>query len=121
MTTAQSQKHVPSRKTLLGIAVKDETGAKIGVIQDIVHDTKSDQIVYAVVGFGGFLGFGNKYHPIPWSALDYVPEQNAYKLSVPVERLQAAPADNMTELTRDEGRSYRDRSYEYYGVSRFWR
>ncbi|EQD48838.1 PRC-barrel domain-containing protein, partial [mine drainage metagenome] len=31
----------------------------------------SNNIVFAIVSFGGFFGMGEKYHPIPWSSLDY--------------------------------------------------
>jgi hypothetical protein len=28
-------------------------------------------VAYAVVSFGGFLGMGEEYYPMPWSKLDY--------------------------------------------------
>jgi hypothetical protein len=33
-------------------------------------DKVSGQIAYAVVSFGGFLGMGEEYYPMPWSKLD---------------------------------------------------
>ena len=118
--TAPRQRFAPRPKVVLGAAVKDQSGAKVGIIQEIVQDSQSDKVVFAVVGFGGFLGFGYKFHPIPWSALDYIEDQNAYVMRIPMERVQTAPADQLAELTKDGGRTYRDRSYDYYGVSRFW-
>ena len=31
-------------------------------------DKTSNGIMFAVIGFGGFLGIGEKYHAIPWSS-----------------------------------------------------
>ena len=45
-------------KTVLGTSVKDTSGEKIGEIEDIVLDKLSNNIVFAIVGFGGFLGMG---------------------------------------------------------------
>ena len=53
-------------KTVLGTSVKDPAGNHIGTIEDIVLDKQSNAIMFAVIGFGGFLGMGEKYHPIPW-------------------------------------------------------
>jgi len=30
------------------------------------------------MSFGGFLGIGEKYHPLPWDALDYDTERGGY-------------------------------------------
>lgn len=32
--------------------------------------------MFAVLSFGGFLGVGEKYYPVPWSSLDE--NQNSY-------------------------------------------
>ena len=29
-------------------------------------DKMSGQVAYAVMSFGGFLGIGDSYHPLPW-------------------------------------------------------
>jgi sporulation protein YlmC with PRC-barrel domain len=107
-------------KKVLGTAVKDSFGTKIGHIEDVVLDKLSNDIMFAVVSFGGFLGMGEKFHPIPWASLDYVPEQDAYVVEFTKEQLQAAPADSISELIRDNGLTYRNRSYDYYGVARYW-
>ena len=30
-------------------------------------DKKSGNVAYAIMSFGGFLGIGNDYHPLPWT------------------------------------------------------
>ncbi len=34
-------------------------------------DKVSGQAAYAVMSFGGFLGVGERYHPLPWKRLRY--------------------------------------------------
>jgi PRC-barrel domain len=43
-----------------GTPVCRPTGEQIGVIQRLMIDKLSGQIAYAVLSFGGFLGFGQK-------------------------------------------------------------
>jgi sporulation protein YlmC with PRC-barrel domain len=107
-------------KKVLGTKVTDLTGKKIGEIEDVVLDKRSNSILFAVVGFGGFLGMAEKYHPIPWASLDYNEAEGGYTVSFTKEQLQAAPAGSIDELTRDDGLAYRDRAYDYYKAPRYW-
>jgi sporulation protein YlmC with PRC-barrel domain len=107
-------------KKVLGTTVNDQTGGKIGHIEDIVLDKTSNDIMFAVVSFGGFLGMGEKFHAIPWSGLAYNKDGDAYVVAYTKEQLEKAPADEIGELTRNDGADYRVKSYEYYGVSRDW-
>jgi len=38
----------------------------------------SGKAEYAIMSFGGFLGIGEKYHPLPWDVLTYSPEHDGY-------------------------------------------
>ena len=120
MPTASGHTAAIRAKTVIGTNVNDPSGNKIGTIEDIVLDKQSNAIMFAVVGFGGFLGMAEKYHPIPWSSLDYSPEDNGYVVSFTKEQLQAAPAGSIEELTRDDGFSVRDQTYQYYNAPRYW-
>jgi sporulation protein YlmC with PRC-barrel domain len=107
-------------KTVIGTSVKDAVGDKIGTIEDIVLDKLSNNIVFAIVGFGGFLGMGEKYHPIPWSSLRYDEREGGYIVNVTKEVLEAAPADSIDALVSGNAVAYRDRAYDYYNASRYW-
>ncbi|HLY44311.1 MAG TPA: PRC-barrel domain-containing protein [Stellaceae bacterium] len=37
----------------------------------LMIDKFTGQVDYAVMSFGGFLGIGESYHPLPWKSLDY--------------------------------------------------
>jgi hypothetical protein len=76
--------------------------------------------MFAVLSFGGFIGVGEKYYPVPWSALDYGENQNSYVVDYTKEQLEGAPAGSVEELTRDDGRNFRDRTYAYYKAERYW-
>ncbi|PZN34664.1 MAG: photosystem reaction center subunit H [Proteobacteria bacterium] len=107
-------------KKVIGTEVKDTSGRKIGKVEDIVLDKLSNNIMFAVVGFGGFLGMGEKYHPLPWSMLDYDENEGGYVIDVSKEQLKSAPSWSMEELTRGDGTDFRDQVYEYYEVDRYW-
>jgi sporulation protein YlmC with PRC-barrel domain len=107
-------------KTVIGTAVKDTAGERIGHVEDIVLDKLTNNIVFAIVGFGGFLGMGEKYHPIPWSSLKYDEREGSYVVNFSREMLEAAPADSIDALVAGNAVSYRDRAYDYYNAPRYW-
>jgi hypothetical protein len=43
------------------------------------------------LSFGGFLGVGEKYHPLPWSALTYDVNKGGYMINMDKATLQDAP------------------------------
>jgi hypothetical protein len=76
-----------------GTAVcRADTGAKIGRIERLMIDKITGQVAYAVMTFGGFLGFGQKHYPIPWNALKYDTRWEAYVTELTAEQLKDAPA-----------------------------
>lgn len=120
MPTASGHTSAIPAKKVLGTKVTDASGKKIGEIEDVVLDKKSNAILFAVVSFGGFLGMAEKYHPLPWSALDYDESEAAYVVNLTKEQLKAAPAGSVDELTRNDGLQFRDRVYDYYKAPRYW-
>ena len=120
MTTASGHTSAIRAKKVIGTSVKDTAGNKIGVIEDVVLDKESNNIMFAVVGFGGFLGIAEKYHPIPWSALEFNEDEDAYVVNYTKEQLQSAPTASIDELARGDGQMFRDRSYAYYKEPRYW-
>ena len=120
MATVSGHTSAIRARKVLGTNVKDTSGNKIGEIEDVILDKMSNNIMFAVVGFGGFLGMAEKYHPIPWSALDYDETENAYVVSYTKEQLKAAPAGSIDELTGDDGLAVRNRTYDYYKAPRYW-
>jgi sporulation protein YlmC with PRC-barrel domain len=120
MTTASGHTSAIRAKKVLGTNVTDRSGKKIGEVEDVMLDKESNSILFAVIGFGGFLGIAEKYHPVPWAALDYDESQGSYVVDYTKEQLQAAPAGSIEELTRGDGLQFRDRTYDYYKTPRYW-
>jgi hypothetical protein len=75
-----------------GTPVCRPTGEKIGVIQRLMIDKVSGKIAYAVLTFGGFLGFGQKHFPIPWQSMKFNLQVGAYELEVTEDQLRTAPS-----------------------------
>lgn len=71
-------------------------------------------------GTPGFPGAAEKYHPLPWSSVDYDEDENAYIVNYTKEQLQAAPAASIQELTSGDGRRFREKTYAYYKEPRYW-
>jgi sporulation protein YlmC with PRC-barrel domain len=106
---------------VIGTRVKNTAGEVIGEVEDVILDKMSNQIMFAVVGFGGFLGMGEKYHAVPWSVLDYVPEEAAYVVPFSRQQLETAPHDTIGELTKGDGHPAREAAFRHYGVTRDWK
>jgi len=120
MTTESGHTAAIRAKKVIGTKVKGADGKTIGEIEDVVLDKLSNNIMFAVVSFGGFMGMGEKYHPLPWRTLRYDDSQNAYMVDVSEDKLRQGPADSIEALTANDGAKFRDRAYEYYNVTRYW-
>ena len=81
-----------------GTTVYDAQGEKMGSIHRIMIDKISGRVTYAVMSFGGFLGIGDKYHPLPWNMLTYDEGLGGYIVNLNRERLENAPAYSEDEL-----------------------
>jgi hypothetical protein len=66
-----------SSEKVEGTAVYDRKGDKIGTVHHLMINKYIGQVAYAVISFGGFLGIGAEYHPIPWRLLDFDEEVGA--------------------------------------------
>lgn len=120
MTTSTGHTSAIRASRVIGTSVYNTTGEKIGKIEDVMLDKKTSNIMYGVVGFGGFLGIGEKYHPVPWSSLDYNKDQDGYVVPFTKEQLERAPAHTLTELTENDGYGARNAAYDYYKVPPYW-
>ena len=75
---------------------------------------------YAVMSFGGFLGIGERYHPLPWATLKYDTRLGGYVVGVPIEQLKGAPTYAATETPAWGDRAYEVRIHEYYKTVPYW-
>jgi PRC-barrel domain len=93
-----------------GTAVYRSNGEKIGTIERMMIDKISGQVAYAVMSFGGFMGIGQDYYPLPWNALTYNPQLEGYEVNISEEQLKGAPKYSSHETWdwKDRGQSIDD-------------
>jgi len=103
-----------------GTSVYNMDGDKLGTVDDIMIDKISGKAIYAVMAFGGFLGIGEKQHPLPWSSLTYDESKDGFVVNLDKRKLEEAPtldpADEGFVWTPDYGRSID----KYYGAPTYW-
>lgn len=102
-----------------GTPVYRPDGKRIGAIKRLMLDKQRGTVAYAVMQFGGFLGIGNDYYPLPWPLLTYDEGLGGYRVQVTDDQLKGAPAH-----ARD-GWDFGDRTkeaalFDYYGATPYW-
>lgn len=108
-----------------GTPVFNLGGDRIGHIDTLSIDKTSGQVIYALLSFGGFLGIGERFHPLPWKVLDYDPVRGGYVVPLEKPQLEAAPTFTKAELEAFGAgdQSYRDLLFTYYagyGAAPYW-
>jgi len=99
-----------------GTDVYSQAGDKLGKIEDVAIEKVSGEVAYAILSFGGVLGVGSKFHPIPWKLLKYDAERRAYVVPMDKADLEAAPMIDATELSGWTDEASREDIYRYYGA-----
>ncbi|MFZ2997593.1 PRC-barrel domain-containing protein [Sphingobium sp.] len=102
-----------------GTVVYNRQGEKLGKIANFMVDKRSGQVRYATLSFGGFMGIGNDYYPLPWSMLNYDTEQGGYVVELDKQVLDAAPR-YAGEDRPDYDDGYGRNVYQYYGLAYPW-
>lgn len=64
-----------------GACVCRSNGERVGTIDRVMIDKQTGKVAYFVMRFGGFLGLGERYLPIPWSVLRYDEDLGCYEIS----------------------------------------
>lgn len=98
------------------MAVVARDGHKLGSVHSFIVDKPTGQVAFAVLSFGGFLGLGQKYHPVPWAVLSYDPAREAYVVDVDKAMLEGSPSyrpDDAPEFNQ----VYGERISTYYRTS----
>jgi hypothetical protein len=98
-----------------GTAVYNRQGERLGSVYNFMVDKRTGQVPYAVMSFGGFLGLGDSYYPLPWKALTYDTGMGGYVVDIDKDRLQGAPSYAASESVDWSDPTYGRRIDEYYG------
>lgn len=91
-----------SASRMIGNEVFNRKEQSIGSVREVILNSETGSPHYVVVSSGGFLGFGERLHAVPWNALSLDTENQWFMLNVDAENLIDAPAfdkDNWPEMT----------------------
>ena len=119
VATDESSSLIPSDK-VEGTAVYDRGGEKLGSIHSVMIDKISGKVAYAVMSFGGFLGMGDSYHPLPWHVLTYDTGQGGYVVDLDRNKLEGAPTYGTSETPNWSDRRWGQQVHDYYGARPYW-
>ncbi|MGX7927765.1 PRC-barrel domain-containing protein [Tsuneonella sp. HG094] len=103
-TTSEHQLILASR--VEDTPVFNNNGERIGHIDDLSIDRQEGTVVWAIMSFGGFLGIGKRFHPLPWTVLDYDPKRGGYVVPLDKAVLEGAPHYDAEELRALGGPGY---------------
>lgn len=98
-----------------GTSVYNDAGENIGRIERVMIDKRSGKVAYAVMSFGGFLGLGGEYYPVPWQKLSYNSKLGGYQLGVSADDLRNSPLKLESEDQMPEEAQERA-LFSYYGA-----
>ena len=118
MNTTTLTHDIISSDRVEGTSVYDESGEKLGSIDDLMIDKRSGNVRYAVLEFGGFLGMGTDRYPMPWQALKYDTTKEGYVVQITKEQLKGAPhfADGDNPVFTS---AYGGQIHDHYGIDKY--
>jgi len=99
-----------------GTAVYNRKGERLGTVYNFMVNKRSGQVAYAVMSFGGFLGIGDSYHPLPWNVLTYDTGLGGYVVDLSRDQLQGGPSYSASETPNWSDQTYTSRINQYYGA-----
>jgi sporulation protein YlmC with PRC-barrel domain len=105
---------VLASSTLNGENVRNASGEDLGEIKDLMIDTASGTIQYAVLSFGGWLGMGDKLFAVPWNAMRLDTQNHCLVLDVSKERLKDAPGFDRDNWPDFADATFTNRISNYY-------
>jgi hypothetical protein len=102
-----------------GTAVYGADNEKIGTIERVMIDKMSGKVADAVMSFGGFLGMGEDYYPVPWPMLNYDTNLGGYRVNLTRDQLEKAPKYSRNSEW-DWSRENERQVYDYYKTTPYW-
>ncbi len=98
-----------------GTPVYGREGERLGTIYNFMVDKYSGRVTYAVMSYGGFLGVGQRYYPLPWRILSYDTREGGYRVDMDYRDMERAPSFGREDEPRFN-RDYDRRVHNYYGL-----
>lgn len=102
--------------TLIGNDVYSQNDEDLGDIKEIMLDTVSGKVCYAVLSYGGFLGMGEKLFAVPWQALTLDTDNERFVLNVDSAKLDSAPGFDKDHWPNMADETWANSIHSYYGT-----
>ena len=102
--------------TLIGNDVYSQNEEDLGDIKEIMLDTSTGKVSYAVLSYGGFLGIGEKLFAVPWEALKLDTINKRFVLNVDSEKLESAPGFDKDNWPNMADEKWADHIHGFYGT-----
>jgi hypothetical protein len=103
-----------------GTPVYNRQGEKLGSIHTVMIDKISGKVAYAVMSFGGFMGLGDRYRPLPWSVLTYDAGKGGYTVGLDRSTPEKAPTSARVETPDWGDRSWGEQLHKHYRARPYW-
>ena len=100
---------------IIGIAVKNYPGEKLGKVEDLAVDVESGRIVQVILSTGGFIGIGDTLSAVPPGALHHDAAHKILHLDADKEKLTGAPKFEMSKWAECCDSDHLSAVYRYYG------
>jgi len=105
-----------SAGTLIGNKVFNRQDEELGDIKELMLNTISGNVCYAVVAAGGFLSIGEKLYAVPWSALTLDTPNKRFVLDVDVDRFKHAPGFDKHQWPDMADETWARKIHSYYDI-----
>lgn len=106
-----------SSSSITGNSVRNPNGDDLGKVEDLVVNTATGEVTYAVVSFGGFLGLGDKLFAVPLQAMQVDTENHELVLNESKERLENAPGFDKDNWPASADDKWNREVRAYYGIA----
>lgn len=118
-TQTRHEASLMSVDTLVGNEVYNRQGDDLGGIKDLMLDTNTGQVSYAVLSFGGLFGMGEKLFAVPWSALTLNREDKCFVLDANKDKLKNAPGFDKDHWPNMADQAWAKDIHSYYGAKTY--
>jgi sporulation protein YlmC with PRC-barrel domain len=112
----ESRHALISADRVRGAPVFDTLGEKLGHIEDVMLQKVSGRVAYAIMASGGFLGAGERRHPLPWSMLTFDGDKNGYVIPITRHQVESAPALSPDDIDTDADSAWAEAIHAHHGL-----
>lgn len=103
--------------TLIGDHVHNLKDEHLGDVKEIMLDTRTGRVAYAVLSFGGVFSIGEKLFAVPWAALKLDTVNKRFVINVEKARFENAPGFNSDCWPNMADQSWAESIHSYYAIS----